>query len=63
MLPVMYVLQQKGLFAEYVGSGLGYRGSSEQDVREWLSSVAEGSGREETYLTRAFRRFTELYVK
>jgi hypothetical protein len=63
VLPVVYVLKQKGLFIEYVGSELGYQGSSEQDLREWLGSIVEGSGREETYLTQAFKRFAELYIE
>jgi superfamily II DNA helicase RecQ len=63
VLPVVYVLKQKGLFIEYVGSELGYQGSSEQDLREWLGSIVEGSGRDETYLTQAFQRFAELYIE
>jgi hypothetical protein len=62
VLSVVYVLEQKGLFVKYIGSGLGYQRSSEQDLREWLGSIAEGSRREKTYLTRAFRRFAELYI-
>ena len=62
VLPVVYLLQKKGYFVEHIGSGLGYRGQSDDDFREWLRSVAEGSGREETYLTLAFRRFAELYI-
>jgi hypothetical protein len=62
VLPVVYVLHKKGFFAEHVGAGLGYRGQSDADLREWLGSVVEGSGREETYLTAAFRRFAKLYI-
>jgi hypothetical protein len=63
MLPVVYVLEQKGLFTEYVRSRLRYQGSSGQDLQEWLKSIAKRSEREETYLTRAFKQFAILYVK
>jgi hypothetical protein len=56
------MLYKKGFFAEHVGAGLGYRGQSDADLREWLESVVEGSGREETYLTAAFHWFTEIYI-
>jgi hypothetical protein len=55
VLPVVYVLYKKGLFTEHIAAGLGYRGQSDADLREWLGSIVEGSGREETYLTAAFR--------
>jgi hypothetical protein len=62
VLPVIYVLHKKGFFAEHVGAGLGYRGESDTDLREWLGSVVEGLGREETYLIAVFRRFVGLYI-
>ena len=34
VLPVVYLLQKKGYFVEHIGSGLGYRGQSDDDFRE-----------------------------
>ena len=62
VLPVVYILEQKRFFAEHIGAELGYRGESSRDLQEWLGSVAEGSGREEIYLTQAFRRFARIYL-
>jgi hypothetical protein len=63
VLPVVFVLQQTGHFGDYLAEGLGYQGQSEQDFREWVAGVAEGSGREETNLTKVFRGFAGLYVE
>jgi hypothetical protein len=54
VLLVVYVFYRKGLFAEHIGAGLGYRGQSDIDLREWLGSIVEGSGQKETYLIAAF---------